>query len=395
MTNVFAPDDPDFWIGDPHPELRRMRREDPLHWYEPGRVWCATKHADVEFVSRTPGVFTSTQGIQIGMRPDEPLRQGVPPSILEMDPPQHNRHRKLVIQAFTPRAALALEPRIRQIAGEALDAVPRGEAVDFVEGVAVPVPMYVIAEMLGVPRSDRADFRRWSDAAVAAGGGELNERTRDGILELLAYFAKHLAARRETPRDDLVSVLAAAEIDGDRLSDPEILMFCLTLLVAGNEKTRNLISGGTWLLMQHPEQRRALARDPALIPNAVEEMLRWWTPVWSFTRRATCDTKLRDKVLRAGDSVLLLYAAANRDEEVWGEDAESFDVRRDHARRRHLAFGFGEHLCLGASLARLEARVVFEELLSRLPSFEPAGPIRRLRSRLMNGVEHLPVVFGR
>ncbi len=395
MTKGFAPDDPDFWIGDPHPELRRLRHEDPVHWYGPGRVWCLTKHADVELVSRSPGLFTSTRGIQIEMGMGSTRPPGIPQSILEMDPPQHNRHRKLVIQAFTPRAIDALEPRVRQIAREALDDVSPGEPVDFVESIAVPVPMYVIAEMLGVPRSDRADFRRWSDATVAAGGGELSERTQRAISEILAYFAKHLAARRQAPRDDLISVLAAAEIDGDRLSDPEILMFCLTLLVAGNETTRNLISGGAWLLMQHPDQRRALAEDLARIPNAVEEMLRWWSPVWSFTRRATCETKLRDKVVREGDPVLLLYAAANRDEEVWGADAESFDVRRDHAHRRHLSFGFGEHLCLGASLARLEARVLFEELLARLPDFEPAGPIRRLRSRLMNGVEHLPVVFGR
>jgi cytochrome P450 len=394
MTNRFAPDDPDFWIEDPHPELRRLRHEDPVHWYAPGRFWCLTKHADVELVSRSPGTFTSTRGIQIGM--DVANRPyGIPPSILEMDPPEHNRHRKLVIQAFTPRAIGALEPRVREIAREALDAVPPGEVVDFVETIAVPLPMYVIAEMLGVPRSDRTDFRRWSDALVAAGGGELSERTRSAMSEILGYFAKHLAARRQAPDEDLVSLLAAAEIDGDRLSDPEILMFCLTLLVAGNETTRNLISGGAWLLMQHPDQRRTLVREPARIANAVEEMLRWWTPVWSFARRATCETKLRDEVLREGAPVLLLYAAANRDEEVWGEDSEDFDIRRDHSHRRHLAFGFGEHLCLGASLARLEARVLFEELLARLPEFEPAGPIRRLRSRLMHGVEHLPVVFGR
>jgi cytochrome P450 len=170
-------------------------------------------------------------------------------------------------------------------------------------------------------------------------------------------------------------------------------MFCATLLTAGNETTRNLISGGAFALIQHPDQKRALLVDPGLIPNAVEEMLRWWPPLLSFTRHATSATSLRGKQIGEGDRVLLLYLAANRDEEVWGEDAERFDVRRDYTQRRHLSFGFGEHLCMGAALARLEARVMFEELLARLPEFEPAGPFERLHSRLMNGIARMPVVF--
>jgi cytochrome P450 len=310
-----------------------------------------------------------------------------------MDPPQHNRYRKLVIQAFTPRAIAALEPRIRAIARESLDAVPLGEPVDFVEAVSTPLPMYVIAEMLGVPREDWPAFRRWSDAMVRAGGGTRDAVTDAVLGEMFGYFAEHLADRRRAPREDLVSTLAHGEIDGDRLADPEILMFCVTLLVAGNETTRNLVSGGAYALIQYPDEKRKLLADPGLLENAVEEMLRWWPPVMSFTRRATRATSLRGKPIAAGDCVLLLYPAANRDEEVWGEDAERFDVSRDHAHRRHLSFGFGEHLCLGASLARLEARVLFEDLLARLPEFEPAGPVVRLHSRLMNGIEHMPVVF--
>jgi len=395
VIREFAPDDPEFYLGDPYPALRRLRQEEPVHWYEKAACWCISKHADVEHISRSPQLFTSIQGILLGSE-REIDRRGVAPSILEMDPPQHNRHRKLVIQAFAPRAVAALEPRIRAIAQESLDAVPVGESVDFVNAVSIPLPMYVIAEMMGVPREDWPDFRRWSDALVKATGGmgdPFSDATFGALGEMFAYFTELLADRRRTPREDLVSTLARAEIDGDRLTDPEILMFSTTLLAAGNETTRNLISGGAFALMQHPDQKRALLADRGLIPNAVEEMLRWWPPILSFSRRATSATSLRGKEIAEGDSVLLLYAAANRDEEVWGEDAECFDVRRDHTRRRHLSFGFGEHLCLGAPLARLEARVMFEELLARLPEFEPAGPPERQYSRLMNGIERMPVVF--
>jgi cytochrome P450 len=392
VTRAFAPDDAEFYLADPYPALRRLRREDPVHWYEHAACWCVTKHADLEHVSRSPELFTSTQGIMLGSE-SESRPPGVPPTILEMDPPEHNRHRKLVIQAFTPRAVAALEPRIRAIARESLDAVPLGETIDFVEAVSIPLPMYVIAEMLGVPRADWSEFRRWSDAIIRAAGGMRDAETDGAMGEMFAYFAKHLAERRSAPREDLVSTLAHAEIDGDRLADPELLIFCVTLLVGGNETTRNLISGGALALLQHPGQADELRASPGLLPNAVEEMLRWWTPIRSVTRHATRATTLRGKTIGEGDCVLLLYPSANRDEEVWGEDAEHFDAKRDHARRRHVAFGFGEHLCLGAQLARLEARVLFEELFARLPAFEPAGPALPVRSRLINGLEHLPVVF--
>lgn len=392
MTQEFAPDEIDFYLGDPMSALRRLRHEDPVHWYEKSGFWCITKHADVEHVSRSPELFTSTRGIVLGSTPEN-RPPGVPPAILEMDPPEHNLHRKLLIQAFTPRAIADLEPRIRTLARESLDAIPVGETVDFVEAVSIPLPMYLIAELMGIPREDWPEFRRWSDGLIAAAGGAIDAATVTVVGEMFAYFTDHLADRRSNPRDDLVSTLAHAEIDGHRLSDPELLIHCVALLVGGNETTRNLISGGASLLMEHPDQKRALVADPGLIPNAVEEMLRWWTPVIGMTRHATRETPLRGKTIGEGDCVLLLYSSANRDEEVWGEDAERFDVTRNHTRHRHLSFGFGEHLCMGAQLARLEARVMFEELLARLPQFEPAGPAERLRSRLIHGFERLPVVF--
>ncbi|RIK99777.1 MAG: cytochrome P450 [Proteobacteria bacterium] len=394
MTDDFAPDLPAFHLRDPHAHFRRLRREDPLPWYAgSGGAWCVLKHADVAAVSRDPQRFTSTRGVQLGFSDAGSRPAGIPPTILEMDPPVHDLHRKLVIRAFTPAAAKQQETMVRAIARECLEAIERDGVVDLVEALAVPVPMYVIAEMLGVPRSDRPQFKRWSDSLIEAGGGHRSPATDAALGEMLGYFAGVLAERRRAPKDDLVSTLARAEIEGEKLSDPAILMFCITLLAAGNETTRNLISGGSLLLARHPDQRARLLAERSLLPNAVEEMLRWWTPVQSFIRTATRDTELRGKRIREGDVMLLLYASANRDEEIWGDDADRFDVARDHARQRHLAFGFGEHLCLGAPLARLEARVVFEELCARFPRFELAGEPQLLHSRLIHGVERLPVAF--
>jgi len=394
MSSVFAPDLPEFYLGEPHRAFRRLRQEDPLHWYSgSGGMWCVLKHADIVAVSRNPQAFSSTRGILIGMRADFVRPFGVPPTILEMDPPEHNRHRKLVIQAFTPRAAAALETALRQIARECLEAIEPGTVADLVEALAVPLPMYAIAELLGIPRSDRSDFRRWSDAIIEAGGGKRSPATDAALGELLGYFQQVLRERRRAPKHDLVSTLACAEIEGSKLSDGEILIFCTTLLAAGNETTRNLISGGSLLLMQNPDQKRRLLAQAGLVPNAVEEMLRFWSPVHSFTRTATHETQLRGRRISEGETLLLLYGSANRDEEVWGEDSDRFDVSRDHAHQRHLAFGFGEHLCLGAPLARLEAQVLFEELFARYPNFELAGEPALLASRLMHGVEQLPVLF--
>ncbi|HBZ69691.1 MAG TPA: cytochrome P450 [Deltaproteobacteria bacterium] len=389
----FAPDLPEFYLGNPHASFRRLRREDPLPWYPgSGGMWCVLKHADIVTVSRDPDRFTSTRGVQIGIR-DLARPGGVPPTIIEMDPPEHNRYRKLVIQAFAPRATANLETMARQIARESLEAIHPGTVADLVEGLAVPIPMYMIAELLGVPRRDRSHFKRWSDAMIEAGGGGRSPATDAALGEMLGYFQTVLGERRRAPKDDLISTLASARIEGSVLSDPEILMFCATLLAAGNETTRNLISGGSLLLMQNPDEKRRLLAQRSLLPNAVEEMLRVWTPVHSFTRTATRETELRGGKISDGETLLLLYASANRDEEVWGEDSDRFDVGRDHSHQRHLAFGFGEHLCLGASLARLEALILFQELLARYPNFELAGEPTLLRSRLMHGVEHLPVLF--
>jgi cytochrome P450 len=401
----FAPDTADFYLGNPDAAFATLRREDPLHWYDDRRFWCVTKHADVQEVGRHPRDFCSgrgTQIFQIAMRHEGNELPGradslnalgeVAPNIIMTDPPQHNRMRKLVIGAFTPHASGQLEPRIREIARESIAAVPRGEVVNFVDDLAVPLPMLVIAEMIGVPREDHADFRRWSDQMIRTGAGIFDDESQRALPELFTYLAERVKERRDAMRDDVLSMLLRAEIDGDALTDPEIVMFLLTLLVAGNETTRNLIAGGMKLLFDHPEQRARLMAEPDLLPNAIEEMLRLVSPVRSFCRCATRDVELREKTIREGEWLAMFYASANRDEEVFGEDSHAFRIDRPNA-KRHVAFGFGEHLCLGASLARLEARVMFEELLPLLPGIEPAGPVEPLPSSLMNGLVEMPVVL--
>ena len=400
----FAPETVDFYLDDPDPAFAALRRDDPVHWYEGGGgFWCITKHADVQEVGRRPRDFCSSRGTQLfqvalerdtgSARPDASLMNAMAsaPSIIMMDPPQHNRMRKLVIGAFTPGASDSLEPRIREIARETVAAVPRGEVVDFVDRLAVPLPMLVIAEMLGVPREDHPDFRRWSDQMIRTGAGVFDEESQQSLGELFAYLAERVKERRDAPRDDVLTMLLRAELDGDALSDAEVVMFLMTLLVAGNETTRNLIAGGTKLLLENPDQRDRLTAEPERLPNAIEEMLRLVSPVRSFCRVATREVELRRRTIREGDWLAMFYAAANRDEEIFGADSHAFRIDRPNA-RRHVAFGFGEHLCLGASLARLEARVMFEELLPLLPGIESAGPIEPLPSNLMNGLVDMPVV---
>jgi cytochrome P450 len=399
MDLHFPLDDPDFYLADPYEAYRQLRQRAPVYWCESGKFWALSKHADILQVSRNPAQFRSGGGV---LAKNDPLRmqnlagRTVPsdakaPSIIFMDPPEHNRYRRLVTHAFTPRRVAALEPLMRGIVRQCLEGIPIGEPIDFVDHLSVPLPILVIGEMLGVPADDRADFRRWSDSVIEAAEKNEADLLRN-IGEFFAYLQVRIDERRKKPADDLISVLIQAEVDGDRLGEGDILLFCQTLLVAGNETTRNLISGGALALLDHPDQKQKLIDDPSLIASAVEEMLRWVTPVKSFARTAVKDCEIRGERIAAGDYLVMLYASGNRDEEVWGPTAGQFDVTRG-ADLSHLAFGFGQHMCLGANLARLEARVLFEELLARRPTFELAGEVQRLRSTLINGVVRMPVVF--
>ena len=372
-----ALDDPAFWAGDVEPALARLRAESPVHWYEPGEFWVLTRHADVLAVSKDPATFCSGQGVLMADRQRTVVAAD---SILYVDPPAHARYRKLVSTGFTARRVAALEEQVRRLARDVLDAIDPSVETDIVDAIAAPLPLLVIAELLGVPASDRDRFRVWSDAVMEAATA-LTDENALLALELIDYFTKALHARSDAPRDDLLSVLVNAEVDGDRLTLEEQIGFCMSLLVAGNETTRSAISGGLIALAQAPDQRSRLVDDLTLLPGAVEEVLRWVTPIAAMARTATADTVIGDEKIAAGDYVLMVYLSANRDEAVYGADAASFDISR--ASNPHLTFGIGEHFCLGASLARLEVRVLLEELLARFPSYEITDDGARLPSTLV------------
>jgi cytochrome P450 len=322
----------------------------PISWHPTPGFWALARHEDVVAVSRDIATFCTSRGILLADL-DRPIipRQ----SIIYIDPPDHTQYRKLVQPAFSPGRLRALEGRIVALVDELRARLEPGHPTDFVEAFAAPLPLLMIVDMLGVPGADHARFKRWSDAVIEA-GTQVTPETMAQAAELFEYFASFLATRRAQPGNDLLSVLVHSEIDGERLGEFDLLAFCMSLLVAGNETTRNLLSHGALALATFPEERALLARTPSLLPGAVEEMLRWGSPVGSFMRTATRDTVLCGTRLRKGDRLLLLYASANRDEAVFGADAEEFRVTRYAG--AHVAFGYGAHFCLGAQLARMEAR---------------------------------------
>jgi len=392
-----AIDDPAFYLDDDGAcaAYRWLRSEAPVYWFAPRGFWVVSRHADVSMISKAPERFTSSVHMAMPKAGQRTTSQmpGIPPSIIQMDPPDHNRHRRLVSQAFSPRMIRLLEERMRQIAIESIEAIPRGAVVDYVEAVALPLPMRLIAEMMGVPDSDLTQFRAWSDAIILQAGAEQDLDTAGAMMaELFMYFQAKLEEHRKQPREDILSGLLAAEVEGHRLEELEILIFCMTLMVAGNETTRTLIAQATRGMLEAPEQL-ALLRDGAVaLPDAIEEMLRWTTPIRSFFRTATEDVELHGTTIAKDDPVMLLYTAANRDERVFGDDTQRLDLTRPVP--PHVAFGFGQHFCLGANLARAEARILFEELLARRPHFELAGEVEPVRSTFVNGIERMPVRFS-
>jgi cytochrome P450 len=390
-ASAFAPPlhDPQFFTSDDSLRaFRRLRAEAPVYWHPTPGFWTLTRLDDVVAVSRDPATFCSGRGVLL----TDSAREIAPrQSIIYMDPPEHGKYRKLVQPAFSPGRLRAIEARITDTARALLARIEPGRPVDFVDAFAAPLPLLVIADLLGVPGSDRAQFKQWSDAIIEAGSTPTEENMAQS-MELLAYFSGVLAERRQHPGDDLISVLLESEVDGERLEEFDLLMFCMTLLVAGNETTRNLISHGAHALATHPAEHARLAGDATLLPRAVEEMLRWGSPIMSFMRTATRDTVIRGTPIRAGDRLLLLYASANRDEAVFGADAEAFSIARDNT--RHVAFGFGEHFCLGAALARMEGRIAFAELQARFPHLALAGEVERLPSLFLRGIERLPLTLS-
>ncbi|GMV84706.1 MAG: linalool 8-monooxygenase [Dehalococcoidia bacterium] len=401
-----------------HEVLRVLRREAPVHWNPAGEVangfWSITKAEDIRFVSRNPELFISSKGIAgPGLRPEALQELGVDVqqenagasiSIIGMDPPRHVKVRRLVNKGFTPRAVNAMEPEIRRITNEILDRIEGRDELDFVLEVASQLPLAVICGMMGIEQKDWALMFELTNKVLGAGDPEYQTEVPEGergtnaaaratamrgVATMMEYFRNVLEDRRKNPReDDLPTILLESEIDGEKLTEGDLLAFCFLLILAGNETTRNGISGGLRVLCEHPDEKAKLLKDMSLMDSAVEEILRWVSPLHHMARTATADAEIRGQRIRAGDRLLMWYPSANRDEEVF-EDPYRFDITRTP--NEHLAFGIGEHFCLGAGFARRELKVMFEELFRRFPDIELAGEPERLRSNFINGTKHLPV----
>ena len=373
----------------PLEHYRWMRDNAPVYRDEDAGVWGVTRHEDVQRVSRSPKIFCSGKG----SRPDH-----WNPSMINLDDPEHKRRRNLVNRGFTKKRVDDHEPKIREIVNELIDRVaPRGEC-EFVFDVAAHLPMIVIGDMLGVRPEDRDRLLTWSDdlvkACTATAPDEIRERAMQSAGEYTAYTLDVVRDRRAKPQqDDLISVLVHAELGGEKLDDEALIQESLLILVGGDETTRHVISEGMEALIRHPDQRRRLIENPTGIPLAVEEMLRWVSPIKNMNRTALRDVELRGEKIREGDKVLLLYPSANRDDRAF-DDPDVFDVRRDP--NDHVAFGgYGAHFCLGSSLARLELRIMFETLLERLPDLEIATsePLPLRPNNFIVGIEEMPVTF--
>ncbi len=385
-----------FERGFPHDFFRQLRREAPVSWHEgdvhggPG-YWIVSRYHDVRFVSKNPRLFASGMGNLIEQRPQAEL--DTLRSMIAMDPPAHPRYRKLVSSGFTPNTTARLEKQTRDRVRTILDQVADKGECDFVTDVAAELPLQVIADLLGVPQEDRHKLFDWSNKLIGSEDPEYGNDmavTMAAGIEMMQYAYQLGQHKIAEPSDDLVTLLMTSDFDGEKIEMLEYGSFFLLLAIAGNETTRNLIAHGLLLLLEHSDQMARLRADPSLLPGAIEEMLRVRAPVMYFRRTATEDTEIGGVSVREGDKVTLWYPSANRDEEVF-PDADRFDITRHP--NEHLAFGHGQHFCLGAHLARMEIRVLFEELLQRLPDIKLAGEIRTLRSHFIDGIKSIPVTF--
>ncbi|MEY2568210.1 MAG: cholest-4-en-3-one 26-monooxygenase [Actinomycetota bacterium] len=391
-----------FTQGVPHDWLTYLRNNAPVYHHPepdgPG-FWVLTKHADVTLVGKDGRTFSSDQsrGGVVGIEEQGPIEDagfGDAKLMLMTDPPEHTRKRKLVNHGFTPRMITRMEEHIRDLTNELLDsAIAKGEC-DFVVEVAAELPLLVIAELIGVPVDDRHKIFEWSNRMIGSEDPEYSiadEEVFAAQVEMFMYAGGLAEERRKEPRDDIMTALLNAEIDGDRMSDMDFNLFFMLLSVAGNETTRNAIAHGMHAFLENPDQYQLLVEDPSRIDSATEEILRWASPVMYFRRNATDDVEIRGTQIKAGDKLSIWYVSANRDEEVF-EDPFRFDILRDP--NPHIAFGGGgPHFCLGANLARMEIRVLFEELVKRVPRVESLGDADRLRSNFIAGIKHLPVRF--
>ena len=389
----------------PHDWFTWLRENDPVHFHEepdgPG-FWVVTKHADIVTVNRDAGSYSSdgARGGVVAIEEEFGRRQQEAASaagnlMLQMDPPDHTRYRKLVNRGFTPRMIGEMEVHIREMTNRILDeALAKGEG-DFVVDVAAELPLEVIAELIGVPHEDRHKIFEWSNRMIGSEDPEYqvsDEEIGAAQIEMFLYAQQLAEQRRQSPSDDIITALLSADVDGESLSDMDFNLFFLLLSVAGNETTRNAISHGMNAFLEHPEQWELFRSDiDAHTAGATEEILRWATPVLFFRRNVTRDVELRGRQLHEGDKITLWYISGNRDEDVF-DDPFRFDITRTP--NQHIAFGGGgPHFCLGAQLARMEIHVLFEELARRVTHVDPLGAPDRLRSNFIGGIKHLPVRY--
>ena len=370
--------------ADPYAVYAELRAHAPA--LEPNlNFWPISRYDDVNFVLKNHGLFSSAA---MGVGPMGADGKGTR-SIISSDPPDHTLLRGLVNRAFTPRMVAEMEPRIREITRELLSCVAPSGHMDIVDDLATPLPVTIIAEILGVEASRREDFKRWSNATIGNSTGPLPEDRAHDVAEFQQFFAEVVEERRRAPQDDMVSALVRAEGADETLTTDEIISFAMLLLIAGNETTTNLIGNAMLALTEHPDELRKVVDDPSLIPSMIEEALRYDSPVQFLFRQATADVEVGGATIPKGSAIVPIYASGNRDDRKYA-DAARFDVTRNP--QGHLAFGQGIHFCLGAPLARLEARVAFEELLA-LRGLERAGEAERIDSLFLRGMRHLPLAF--
>lgn len=397
--------------GIPHETFRRLRDEHPVSWQDEHEVlgwpagpgfWAVTRHEDVEYVLRSPRAFSSHLGATQIRDPEPADLPFIRRMMLNTDPPEHVRLRRIVSRAFTPRRIEKFADDVAVRARGLIDAVVERGECDLTTDVTDDFPLLNLADLLGVPESDRRMLLDWTDRVIGyqdpehaevardADGKPVNPRSPAMLRDMFEYAQRLAAYKREHPDDDVMTSLATADVDGRAFDDAELEMFFFLLSVAGNDTVRSAVPGGMLALVDHPGERRRLLDDPGLLDTAVEEMLRWHPPVLSFRRTAAEDTTLAGRRIGAGDKVVVFHASANYDERRFPEPYR-FDVSRSP--NEHVAFGDGPHVCLGAHFARLQLRIFFREALWRLPDMELAGPVDRLVSNFIHGVKHMPVRF--
>lgn len=383
-----------------HEMFKRLRQEAPVYWHDHpdgGGFWNVVQYADLVSVNRDVATYSSEAGGVSIPDPDEQSSGGMDPRglmMLYMDPPKHTRYRMLVQKGFTPRMIALLEQYLTHRAILIVDNIIENGSCDFVTDLAAELPLQAIAEIMGVPQDERRMLFDWSNRMIGLDDPEYAGDKADGATasaELYMYVNQLAKQREADPRDDIVTRLINAELDGDKLSEVEFDMFMLLLTVAGNETTRNTTSWGMWALMENPEQYKALVNEPDKLDRAIEEILRWATPVYHFRRTALADAEIHGQEIKKGDRVVMWHTSADRDETVF-DDPYTFDIERWP--NKHIAFGGGgAHYCLGANLARMELRLIFREILERIPDMHITGPVDMLRSNFIGGVKHMPVEF--